>query len=205
MAETLDEKLTKIDQLERELVRKLAGAIASGDDMYLSHMLIMGAVKRTLAFGEGFRLLIRERNFPSAAPFVRMQLDTALRVYAATLVSNPEAYAGAVLHGERIDRMRDRQGKRMRDAYLVEKLAELYPWVSKVYAETSGLVHFTSRHIFAGVRKVDDAHRTVHFLIGAKDPPRPDEDYFEVLDCFFEAMRITAILICGWAYARRAA
>lgn len=205
MTETLEQKLVKIDALEQEMLKKLTGIIMSGIDMYLSHLLILGSAKRTVALGSGFRLLVRARNFPAAAPFIRMQIDTALRVFASTLVKDSEAYARAVFHSEPIAKMRDRDGKRLRDAYLVEKLGELHPWIPNVYKQASGLIHFTNRHIFAAAHKVDDETRTVHFLVSGQDPPRPDEDYFEMVDCFFEATRITATLTCGWALARCAA
>jgi hypothetical protein len=205
MSETLEQKLEKIGRLEQEILRKLAAQIGPNSDMYVSHFMMLGAAKRTVSLGKGFRTLVQARNFVCAAPLVRMQIDTALRVYAGTLVVDAESYARAVHAGEPIDKMRDRNGTRLRDAYLVEQLGKLYPWIPNVYRETSGLVHFTSRHIFAGVAKLDEESRTVHFLIGGEDPPRPDEEYFEMVDCFFEAMRITGLLTLNWAHARQQA
>lgn len=205
MAETLEDKLKKIERLEQEILRKLSAQILPGSNMFASHMLLIGAAKRTVSLGDGFRMLVRARNFPCAAPIVRLQIDTALRLFAGTLVDDSEAFASSVLGDERIDKMKDRDGNRLRDAYLLEKLGVLYPWVPDVYRVTSGLVHFSGRHIFAGAHSLDDASRTVHFLVGAKDPERADEDYFEMVDCFLEAMRITGLLTLGWAHSRRAA
>lgn len=203
MPETLEEKLAKIERGDASLLKMFQQWIRPGADMHLSDMFLIGVIKRTLALSQGFRTHIKDRNFTCAAALVRMQLDTALRVYASTLVKSPEAYAKAVIHGEAIDKMKDRDGKRLTDGYLASKLNEEYSWVSGVYKELCNLVHFTSRHIFAGAATVDDETRTVHFQISAQDPPRPDEDYFEVVDTYYETMRVTGLLANSWQTAKQ--
>jgi hypothetical protein len=44
-------------------------------DMFVSHCLILGALKRTLAHADGFRTHIKDRNFICAATIMRAQLD----------------------------------------------------------------------------------------------------------------------------------
>jgi hypothetical protein len=185
MPETLEAKLAKIERGEQQILRMFQEYMQPGSDMYLSDFLMVGVVKRTVSLADGFRTLTTARNFTCAAALVRMQLDTAFRLYAATLTHSPEKYAHEVFHGKPIDKMKDRDGNRMTDGHLARKLNEQYPWILNVYKETSELVHFTSRHIFASATKLDDETRTVHFMVSAKDPPRPDQDYFEVVDCFY--------------------
>jgi hypothetical protein len=57
------------------------------------------------------------------------------------------------------------------------------------------------RHIFTSMTRADDTTRTVSFQVSAKDPPRPDADYFEIVEGFFETMRITGLLMAGLAQA----
>jgi superfamily I DNA/RNA helicase len=134
---------------------------------------------------------------------VRMQVDTALRVFAATLVDNPEAYAQEVFSGTPINKIKDRQGERMTDRHLANTLNQLYPWVESVYRETSELVHFTNRHIFASAMNLDEETRTVQFMVSAKDPPRPDSDYFEVVEAYYAALSMTASLMAAWQEAKQ--
>jgi len=54
-----------------------------------------------------------------------------------------------------------------------------------MYRDLCNFVHFSHRHIFTSVAKVGDEDRTVHFQISAKDPPRPDADYFEIVDAYY--------------------
>lgn len=205
MPETLEERLAKIECAERSILEMFAQVVQPGTDMYLRDFMVIGVAKRTLSLATGFRSLMAARNFTCAAALVRMQLDTAFRLYGAHLVPHPEAYARDIFHGKPVNRMKDRDGNRMTDSYLAKKLSESFPWIENVYRETSELIHFTSRHIFASIAKLDETEHTVHFLASAKDPPRPDSDYFEVVDCFFEAMRVTATLAAGWIEAKTAA
>ena len=203
MVEVLEEKLARIERREQEILKLFQSWIQLGAPIYMSDFLLIGVAKRTLSLSEGFRMLIAGRNFTSAAGLVRMQLDTALRVFAGSLVPDSENYAEAVFMGRPVNKMRDKDGNRLTDSHLAKKLSEIYPWVLPVYKELCDVVHFTSRHIFAGAAKADDDTRTVYFQISAKDPPRPEEDYFEVVEAFYELMRVTATLATSWQIAKQ--
>jgi hypothetical protein len=203
LAETIEEKIAKIEATESAIIKQCEQWMRVGDDLYISDFILVGVVKRTLALADGFRTHIAARNFTCAAALVRMQLDTAMRVFAARLVSDSEAYAKAVFHGERVDKLKDRHGKRLTDSYLVKRLNERHPWVEGVYRDASGLIHFSNRHIFASIAKLSEADRTVHYLVSAKDPPRPDEDYFEVIEAYFESMKLTMGLAHGWQSTKK--
>jgi len=161
------------------------------------------------AEGSGARLAARrghieKRNFICAGTLLRAQLDTALRANALSLVNNPEQFASDVLGGSPVNKMKDSKGKKMTDAYLAERLSETHPWVQKTYSQLAELGHFSRRHIFASVAKTNGEERTVHFQISAQDPLRPDEDYFEIVECFYETMRTTCMIAAGYHAALRA-
>ncbi len=201
MAETLEERLAKIERFEGELLRKFPQLVRPQSDMYTMQFLLFGALKRTLSHADGFRKHINDRNFICAGTIMRAQLDTALRVNALSLVKDPDQFASDVLAGKPINKMKDASGHRLTDAHLAKKLTEQFPWVQKVYEELCDLGHFSSRHVFSSVARTDDETRTVHFQVSAKDPKRPDADYFEIVEGFFETMRITGLLMGGLAYA----
>jgi hypothetical protein len=201
MAEALEERLAKIERFEAELLRKFPQFVQPQSDMYVSHFLLFGALKRTLAHADGFRKHIADRNFICAGTIMRAQLDTALRVNALSLVKSPEQFASDVLAGKRVDKMKDANGHRLTDAHLAKKLSEQFPWVQEVYDNLCDFGHFSNRHIFTSMTGADDATRTVSFQVSAKDPPRPDADYFEIVEGFFETMRITGLLMAGLAQA----
>jgi hypothetical protein len=201
MSETLEQKLARIEQADDELRRYFARAIRDDQSMYISDFIIFGALKRTLALSDGFRGHIRVRNFTCAAALTRLQLDTALRLYAGTLYEDAEKYAKAVFDGRHVNKLKDRHGKKLTDAYLADRLSEQYPWVKRMYENLCDFVHLSNRHFFTSVASLNEADHSFKFLISAKDAPRPDSDYFEIVEGFLEAMRITLIIAAGWHQA----
>jgi hypothetical protein len=202
MAETLEEKLAKIERADDQMRQHFVRAMKAEPSIYVSDFIILGAIKRTFALSDGFRGHIRDRNFTCAAALARLQLDTALRLYAGSLFNDSEAYAQAVFEGKRIDKLKDKHGKRLTDSYLAEKLSEKYPWVKKVYENLCDFIHLSNRHFFTSIAKMDDTERTFHLQISAQDTPRPDSDYFEIVEGFYEMMRITSTIAAGWHQAR---
>src|SRR5258707_10844952 len=141
MSETLEQKLAKTEKANEELRQHFARAMREDQSMYVSDFIIFGALKRTLALSDGFRGHIRNRNFTCAAALLRLQLDTALRLYAGSLYGDTEEYAKAVLDGKQVDKLKDRGGKRLTDSYLADKLSEHYPWVNRMYENLCDFVH----------------------------------------------------------------
>src|SRR4051794_3184007 len=82
MPKNLEEKLAKLERLDRELLRNLSGMPNIGGAVSISDFILLGAVKRMLALSDGFRGHIRQKNFTCAAALLRLQLDTALRLHA---------------------------------------------------------------------------------------------------------------------------
>jgi hypothetical protein len=203
VTETLEDKLAKIEHAADPIPRLCERCLQSaGGVAFISHLFIIGVANRTLALSSGFRTHIAARNFTCAAALLRMQVDTALRVYAAWLVPDAMEYAYAVFRGDKVDEIKDRDGKRLTDRYLVERLSEHHScaWVKPVYTETCNFIHFTSRHIFASLGKLNDDD--LYFQVSVEDPPRADSEYFEVVDAFFESMNLTVALARGFARKR---
>ena len=173
-------RLTWIEALESELLRKASPLISEGVPIFVTDLFVLGGIKRALTLASGFRQLMESRNFTCAASLLRMQIDTAARLYALSYVGDMDLFVMKLLAGERFDRLKDASGMRLRDAYLVGKLAQSYPWVANVYAETSDFVHLSGRHFFTSVSNTDDAEWTLHIEISAADPKREDSAYFEV-------------------------
>ena len=121
MTETLEDKLAKIQRAADPIPRLCERWLQSAGGVALvSHVFLIGVASRTMALCKGFRMHIASRNFTCAAALLRMQVDTALRVYAAWLVPDAMEYAYAVFRGDKVDKTKDRDGKRLTDRYLVE-------------------------------------------------------------------------------------
>ncbi|KTE04318.1 hypothetical protein ATE68_01320 [Sphingopyxis sp. H038] len=139
-------------------------------------------------------------------------MKLALLIFAAILPLSAHAQdisgRAIAIDGDSLDmagigvRLKDRDGKKMSDAYLRERLATSHPWISPVYERTSDFVHLSGRHFDVSIARTDDETRMAYFQISGHDPQRPDETYFEVVDTFFEATKLASLLILAFLMAR---
>jgi hypothetical protein len=162
-------------------------------DMYL-----VGIARRTLAQSKAFRQCVEDKNFLVAAALLRLQLDTVLRAYALYWVADPEAFAGRVIAGEQIDRLKAADGQQMKDRYLIEKIKDRNPWVEAVYKNTSGLIHFSDRHIHAAIRIKNDDTRDVEFFLGPNNPWHTLADFQELLEAFLHCTEMIGVAAGDW-------
>ncbi len=181
-------------------------AIMEADDngIYGLDLLAQAVLHRSLMLTSGFSDLIEKRNYTCAAPLVRFQLDNALRFYASSLVDNPHDFAiEVVVKGERIDKMKDRDGERMRDWYLASKLTEHHPWVKNVYDETSGFVHFSHKHFYNSSRLADGGRLQFLMPFEPHDAFVSAEDFEEATFVFNEATKLLLDLMRDWVLNKR--
>ena len=200
--QTLQDRLARLEAFDTELLRTAYSLLRQYAEIYQTDLFIMGALKRTFAQSKGFRDLVMARNFPCAAAILRMQLDTAMRINALLLVDDREVLCRAVLDGQKMNGLKDRSGKKMSDAYLRGKLSENNPWINQVYEQTSDLVHLSGRHFYSSITSLDESTHTIRFVISAEDPPRAEEDYFEITDTFVEISKLAGLLILEHFSAR---
>lgn len=199
---TLADRIQRIEKLEGELMRKVAVLAEKNADMSHTDMFVLGALRRTLSQAQGFRDLLAAKNFPCTAGLLRMQLDTAMRVNGLRLVSELDHCCKELLGGKQFNKLNDAAGNKLTDAFLRKKLAEDHPWISPVYEQTSDFIHLSGRHFYNSIVSMDDDSRIARFVFSGKDPPRPDEAYFEIVDTFFEATKLVGLLLLGYFTAR---
>lgn len=176
----------------------LATLSAGQGAMFPLDLMALGAVKRSVSTASAIVAMVESSNMVCARTLLRTHIDTALRFSAAWLVQNPHAFASLVLKGERIDRLKDKLGKRLTDAYLVETRSAECPWLPAVYRNLSGYIHFSSSHIFDSVGVIDEATNSLTFAVSAADAKFPEFSWLEVLDCFRETTELLAKYLHGY-------
>ncbi len=156
-----------------------------GAPMYVLDLIVLGAVKRSLSLAAGLLTLVEAKNIVCARAVLRMHLDTVTRLYAYLYVGNPEHVAREVLGGKALRKFKSKDGKSLNDGYLIDRLAERFPWVREVYDFTSGYVHFSEQQFFDAVHSLGgDEGRTVHLTIGKTDEKYPESSWEELPACF---------------------
>lgn len=184
------------ESLMLEIGERLFGS--PGAPFFPLDLLAYAALKRNLSTSGAIVLLVEEFNLVSARALLRVHIDTALRFAAAWFVDKPHDFASAVHGGARIDKMRDRQGKRLTDARLVELLAPGHTWLPAVYENLSGFVHFSRSHVAASIVSLNTETREVSFHFGKLDEHYPPFSWIEVLACAHEATGILAHYLRGY-------
>lgn len=192
--------LTKREHTHLQLAKRMFKA--PGNAIYGMDLLATGVLNRSKAHISGFKALIEAKNLICAGALLRLQLDSALRFYAAYLVERPNEFALAILNGKKVRNLKDSLGQKMTDAYLCEKLGERFDWVPRVYERTSGYVHLSDVHLLSTLSSVDTDNRKFTAKISSMDKDLPDEIYIEALDAFTATTDIILEYVHGWVLTK---
>ena len=171
---------------------------AGKGNMFSIDLVAIGAIKRTFSNTEGFITLIEAKNMSSARALLRVQLDTLMRFSAIWLVDSPYDFAHEIIAGKHIRDIKDKMGKKMTDRYLVEMLTKKYPWMKDVYDNLCGYIHFSDKHLFSAVENLDEAERTIDFVIGKEDTKYPEWSWLETINCFRDTVQILFLYLKSW-------
>ncbi len=188
----IQELLTNLHKLDEEQ-RNLAMCImkADGGNFYSLDFLYLAALNRSHSSINGFISLLESRNYFAAIPFVRMQLDSVLRLSATKLVADPNGLAEQILNGIHISKIKDKNGNKMRDAYLVEIVAANEPWITNVYESGSGFIHLSNKHMF-GLFSESKNNGEFRITLGPSQNHIPEEFRIEAVAAI---SHITSLLI----------
>lgn len=190
------EVLKKYDEKFLILTEKILSAY--GGAVYPVDEIVVGIIKRSLSLLDGFCTMIENNNNLCAASLVRLHLDSLLRFHALHLVGNPHELSRRILKGERLDKIKDKNNKQLKDRYLAEEVNKRYNWVLRVYEETSGFVHLSKKHYFYAITKVRDSDHTVSWAIGAKEKHITEKTILEYIEGFRAISNAILDYLYGW-------
>lgn len=191
--QSLEEQLKALPESAKNVLTAQNGA------MYLVDLIMVGAVKRSLSLGHGLIVMVNATNMTCARAIVRMQIDTVSRLLAYTYVDDPEEVARKIIGGTPLSKFKSRDGHRLRDAYLIDKMTESHSWVREVYERTSGEVHFSEKQLFASILSMNDETRTFQIRIGHLDTKYPEWSWSEIVSCFQRLNEVLLEVIEGYA------
>jgi hypothetical protein len=199
--EIIKERLEQLNELLKAHPNKgLAMMKARNAALFPLDFLAVAVYKRSMSLISGFSMMIDQKNFVCAAPLVRLQLDNALRFYAASLVDKPNDLAIGFISGKPIKEFRDKaNGKKLTDSYLVEKLSETFEWMTKVYKETSGYIHLSEKHFFNTIKR-DNAGFSIS--VGVSDSSITDKERLYAIDTMIAITNVVLWLIDSWTYIK---
>lgn len=136
--------------------------VGAGGQFYVVDRWMMGVAQRSYHLLEGFLQAFDAWNVTVAAPLVRFQIENIYRtVYIAAAPNGPEVVMQVMGGKEFRDLKAYDSGRRLTDRELVERVADLFPWLPAVYEKSNEWVHLSDRHIFNANRLKDGEERTV--------------------------------------------
>ncbi len=155
---------------------------------------VLAAINKTASLTHAFCALTRAKNTMVAASLIRLQLDTAMRMFGLSLVTDVECAGTLLMNDGSYRKLRSRDGEWLTDALLHRKLNEHYPGLSDAYEATSAYVHLSAMHIKTGLTGRPGTS-TLFFDLTGTDDSRPDEWFAELVDSFDQATTLTGELI----------
>lgn len=191
----LEAKLTKIDETASSLLNIPLEYIGPlGTQVPDIAWYVFAAIKKTRSLSHAFCMLVRAKNTLAATALIRLQLDTALRIYGLSLVDDLED-AGAMLMSDiSYRKLKSRSGEPLTDAVLHENLDKHHPGLSYAYKTTSSYVHLSASHIKTGlVERPGTA--TLFFHMNGTDDTHSSESFSDIIDWFDQATELTANMI----------
>lgn len=193
-----DERIEHLKEVDREVI-ELAMAIMKADagKFYTLDFLVLAALNRSRANIHGFKSLIESGNYFAAVPFVRMQLDSVLRLFATTLVNNPSELAQKILEGESLRKIKDRSGAKMTDAYLLSLFSKKEPWVENLYDSGSGFIHLSNKHILGLLSKSGD-NGVFQVAIGPTTENIPEKFRIEAIAAITHVTQLIINICTQW-------
>lgn len=190
--------LKRLESTDKEHIEYAKRIIqADNSKMYPLDFLFLAAINRSKCNLHAFIHLIREMNYISAAPFLRMQVDSILRLAASTLVEDPHDFATKVLAGESISNLKSKDNQRLQDWYLLKTFSPEFPWMEGVYKNCSGFIHLSEKHIH-GIISERDKSGGIGVCISHEQGFIPEQNYLEAVAAFYESVDTLFNLCRGW-------
>ena len=197
MKQTLNERLEFLEESKQShfnMVERISGQAVP------IRVYTFMVLKRSLSLIFGFTNMIRNKNFPCAAPLIRLQIDNLLRFRAAFLVDNQSQFVVDVIQGKEIGKLKDRFGEYMTDRNLQSKLSNEYPWLKSVYRKASGYIHLSEEHFFNALQaKENNQEAVLKVYIGPDDKFVSNDVYQEALEDMILVTHSLLSFLENWA------
>ncbi|EHU9449997.1 hypothetical protein KZY45_002912 [Vibrio vulnificus] len=198
----LEKYLKRLEDTDKEHIN-YAKSIMEADNskMYPLDFLFLAAINRSKCNLHAFIHLIREGNYISAAPFLRMQVDSILRLAASTLVDDPHDFAMKVLSGKSVSKIKSKDNQNLQDWYLLKIFNPKFPWMEMVYKNCSGFIHLSEKHIY-GIISQSDENGRIGVSISHEQAFIPEQNYIEAVAAFYESVDSLFNLCRGWIISK---
>lgn len=177
-------KLRLLDEETKTLAVKIIGKNLLKEDLCLCAIL-----DRNIRLNNGFIPMVEARNLTCAGALLRLQMDNCLRLFAFFTANDRSEAVDCIINGGVFDRLKDKDGKQMKDGYLKKKLSQYDPCFSDVYNQASGFIHFSSKAFYQSVHPKENYE--IMFQVGGEQPEKINP---VLLECITAYIRFVGLL-----------
>lgn len=196
----LQSRYEDLEQQRKLLIKAIGEAtLADNGNLYYTDFVMMGIVKRSLDLLDGIICLIDRWNYSAAGALLRLQIDSLLRLWFLKKSENSENLAKAIFEGNTFRKLKDVNGRRLTDERLRFHARDSFPWLDAVYQETSGLIHFSDKHIWISVVSLDEPIHRVNFHVKAGNDQWPEQEIEKLLVAVGLPTNGILQAVLGWA------
>ncbi|MET1084431.1 MAG: hypothetical protein ABWY12_15495 [Burkholderiales bacterium] len=176
---------------------------ACAGEVFPFDALAFAVLERSLSLIKGFELLMANGGYMSAVALLRLQLDNIIRFHGVARSGDPHGVTDRVFRGESLRKIKDRFGKKMTDAYLVEVMTDANPWMKSVYEHASGYIHLSNHHVRHFIaRSETGADGLRRFAIGDDDVYVLEDQREKLLQAFHTTTEGVVRLVAAWPQVR---
>ena len=200
-SDILNTEVSNLEKLNDSIIQVGNRVYTSFYGIFVFDIFITAILNRTININRGFISEIKSNNFICAAPLVRIQLDSLLRLYASLLINyNIDEFAMKILKGASVRDLVDSKGKKMNDRYLVDSMCKIekFSWVKTIYEASNGFIHLSDKHIFTS-SKIKKNNRILQSIIKKNDDFVPLEEKIGAIKYQFEITKAIIDLVESWS------
>lgn len=177
------EKLRILNEETKTLVVKIIG-----ENLLKEDLCICATLDRSLRLTDGFISMMEMRNLTCAGALLRLQMDNCLRLFAFFIANDRNEAIDCIIDGGVFNKLKDKDGKRMSDGYLKEKLDKYDPGFSGVYNQASGFIHFSSKAFYQSVHPKENYE--IAFQVGGEQPEKINPVLLECIIAYIHYSKV---------------
>lgn len=198
---SLFEQLENLKKRHFDIFYMLQGN--SNDDIYHLDMFLKPVLKRSLDLTDSFSILVNKWHYSISGSILRMQIDNLLRVFYVFQRKDNDKIFIEFLRTGSFRFLKHTDNKKITDKLLIEVASKNYPWIEKVYIETSKFIHLSTKHFFATIINMDKSERTMEEYFGVGFFYWPEFSIFEEMSAFIHTTNSLLELMMGWINIKR--
>jgi len=199
----IQDLIDSLSKLENEFLLSSQRILNAGNrKLYTIDLLANAVNNRAIQLMKGFTLLIKDDNFISAVPLIRLQLDNGMRFFATTLVSDYNDLFMHFLDGKPLKNFKDAKGRSLTDIYLATKLNDYFPGTLELYKSSSGYIHLSERHLFATIVSTNKSEMSISQVVGGRPDTFTLMDKTNFVYTMYQISQLVLVVVEQWKHQK---